>query len=407
MMNLALFKSFEDKKKHLIHLQWLVVLATSYLMLFKKEQLVEDPWALFLVFVLLASIAVLQRLPKATFDHRSFAPALVVTDTLLITLAIGLNKESPWDLLLLFYFGLFIAAIGESLIKIVVGCSVISIASVLVSSGMSPSRIDSDALFRIPFIFGASILYAYLAEEARKEKKEVEKAKETERLKRQLVSAMAHDIKNPLWIIMGSAETVALGLKDNPGSGQYLDALQRIQDNSQRIVKLVTGFLDASKAEAGKMEIEPQPVQLNALLRGVAEQQSGELSRKSISLRMELDDQLPAIMADEAQIDRVVWNLVSNALKFTPKGGTITLSSDMGNGKVCVSVKDTGIGIPREEIPLLFTEFRRRKGMAKVEGTGLGLFIVKTIVEAHGGTVVADSEEGRGSIFTVRFPVRL
>jgi signal transduction histidine kinase len=406
-MDLALFKSFEDKKKHLIQLQWLVVLATSYLMLFEKEKLVEDPLALFLVLLFLASIVVLYRLPKATFDHRFFAPALVVTDTVFITLAIGLNKESPWDLLLLFYFGLFIAAIGQSLVKIVVGCSMISIISVLISSGMDPSRIDSDTLFRIPFIFGASMLYAYLSEQARKEKRQAEKAKETENLKRQLVSALAHDIKNPLWIIMGSAETAASGLKDSAGNRQYLDALQRIQDNSQRIVKLVTGFLDASKAEVGKMEIEPQPVQLNALLRGMAEQQSGELSRKNISLEMDLKDQLPTIMGDEAQIDRVLWNLLSNAIKFTPKGGTITLSSNTENGKVRVSVRDTGIGMPREEIPLLFAEFRRRKGMAKVEGTGLGLFIVKTIVEAHGGTVEADSEEDRGSTFTVRFPIRL
>lgn len=95
-----------------------------------------------------------------------------------------------------------------------------------------------------------------------------------------------------------------------------------------------------------------------------------------------------------------------NAIKFTPKGGTITVKSWQENGHVCASVSDTGIGIPKEELASLFAELRRLKGSTKVDGTGLGLFIVKNIVEAHGGTIGAESEEGRGSTFTVRFPAR-
>jgi len=116
---------------------------------------------------------------------------------------------------------------------------------------------------------------------------------------------------------------------------------------------------------------------------------------------------LPKIPGDEAQLERVLWNLVGNAIKFTPKGGAVTVRSWVENKKVCLSVSDTGKGIPRDELPLLFREFRRLRGSAKVGGTGLGLFIVKTIVEAHGGAVEVESEEGKGSTFTIRLPIQV
>lgn len=407
-MDLAIFEPFEDKKKTLLALQWLIALASSYLLLFKKGEAVEDPWAFSLILLFLISILALNRLSRSAFDHRLFAPTLVVVDTILISAAIRLNRDSPWDLFLIFFFGLFIAATGENLIKIVAGCLLISIVAVIINpiSGMDPSRLDADFLFRIPFLFGVSILYGYLAEQARREKAKAQKAEETERLKRQLVSALAHDIKNPLGIIMGYAETVTSRLEEQPNGEENLEALQRIQDNAQRIVKLVTGFLDASRVEVGKLEVAQQPVQLNLLIREVGQQQMGDLRKKNLSLSVDLDDNLPEIVGDEAQLDRVLWNLLGNAVKFTPVGGKITVTSRLESDHVCVSVKDTGMGIPQDELPLLFSEFRRLKGTGKIDGTGLGLFIVKTIVEAHGGTVNVESKEGEGTTFSIRFPIR-
>lgn len=407
-MDLVIFEPFEDKKKTLLTLQWLIVLASSYLLLFKKGEVVEDPWAFSLIILFLLSILALNRLSRSAFDHRLFAPTLVVVDTILISAAIRLNRDSPWDLFLIFFFGLFIAATGENLIKIVAGCLLISIMAVVINpfSGMNSSLLDPDFLFRIPFLFGVSILYGYLAEQARREKARAQKAEETEGLKRQLVSALAHDIKNPLGIIMGYAETVTSRLREQANGEENLEALQRIQDNAQRIVKLVTGFLDASRVEAGKLEVVQHPVQLNLLIREVGQQQMGNLRQKNLSLSVDLDDNLPEIVGDEAQLDRVLWNLLGNAVKFTPVGGKITVTSRLESDHVCISVKDTGMGIPQDELPLLFSEFRRLKGTGKIDGTGLGLFIVKTIVEAHGGTVNVESKEGEGTTFSIRFPIR-
>jgi two-component system sensor histidine kinase/response regulator len=206
-------------------------------------------------------------------------------------------------------------------------------------------------------------------------------------------------------VIIGYAETVAAWLERRTDGQEQLEPLQRIQENAQRIVKLVTGFLDASGLQTGKSDLIQHPVQLNPLLREVGQQYMLELRKKDIDLVIDLDSSLPEIMGNEGQLDRVLWNLIGNAIKFTPGGGTITITSRRENNHVCISVKDTGIGMAEEEIPLLFSQYRRLKGAEKIEGTGLGLFIVKTIVEAHKGTVHVESTQGKGSTFTIRLPI--
>jgi signal transduction histidine kinase len=349
---------------------------------------------------------VLKYAPAVVLAHRYFPYGLLLVDTVLILAGIGLSQETPWDFFLLFFFCLFIAGIGENIIQVVIGCLLLSIIFIVfsLSKQTGDSNLDPGLLQRIPFIFGVSVLYGYLAEQMKREKARAEKAERIENLKRQLVSALAHDIKNPLGVIMGYAENVASRLTGQPNNDENLSALQRIQDNAERIAKLVMGFLDASKIEGGRTVAEQSPVQLNLLIREVAQQQIGDLRKKSLTLKMDLDENLPKIMGDAAQLDRVLWNLVGNAVKFTPAGGNITITSRTANDGVCVSVSDTGKGIPKEELPVLFAEFRRLKGTAKIEGTGLGLFIVKTIVGAHGGTVAVESQEGLGSTFMVRFP---
>jgi len=396
-----------DKKQAISILQWLIAIVTSYLLLFSKGAVSEDPRVYGLIVVFLASSLVIRRLPEAVFQHRYFDIALLVTDTALISASIYMNRDVPWDLFLFYFFILFLAAIGENMVRIVIGSVLISLVYVglLLEQGKGFSQIGPDLFIRIPFLFGASILYGYLSENAKKEKIRAETAEQKERLKMDLVSALAHDIKNPLGIIMGYAETMSdqfIGRSEAKGN---LEILDRIQESAQRIVNLVTGFLEASKAESGKLNLEERPVELNSLIREVAQQQMGDLRKKNISLDVELDETIPTVVGDKTQLDRVLWNLVGNAIKFTPGGGRITVSSRRDNGYVCVAVKDTGIGIPKDELPLLFSQFRRLKGSGKIEGTGLGLFIVKTIIEAHKGTVQAESAGGQGSTFTVRVPI--
>ena len=400
-------ENLQARMKTIVSLQWVLVIVTSYFVLFSKGGVINDPRVYVLIVFCLAFMLVLYRLPIKIYGHKVFAPMLVIADTVFISLAIGLNRENPWDLFIVFYFGLFIAAIGESLLRIVVGCFIITTVSVALSTYQGGlAALDAQVLIRIPFIFGVSLLYGYLGEQVKKEKKRAENAEETQQLKRRLVSALAHDIKNPLGVIMFCAETVATRLQRGQNGKENSQALHAIQENGERIVKLVTGFLDASKAESGKMEIKHQRVSLTPLIENLTQEQMEALGKKNISLNTDLCKELPDVIGDESQLERVLWNLVGNAIKFTPSGGTISVSSQVDNGHVSISVKDTGMGIPDDALPQLFTEFRRLKGAENIEGTGLGLFIVKTIVEAHGGMVLAESKQGEGSKFTVRLPAR-
>ena len=397
-----------NKKQMVTLLQWLVTIGASYLLLFNKGAVVSDNRSFGLIALFLVCAFVLYRLPDRLFQHRHFDVILLIVDTAFISAAISQNRGGPWDLFLLYFFVLFLAAVGGGQMRVLLGFVVITLVYVgfLLRDGKGLADLGSEFFIRIAFLFGISILYGYLSENATQEKVRAESAEQKERVKMDLVSALAHDIKNPLGVIMNYAEI----LKDQlagPGENKgKIEVLDRVQENAQRIVNLVTGFLDASKAEAGKLEIAHRPVSVNQLLGVIARHQDSDLAKKNLNLEMKLDENLPELIGDNAQIERVFWNLLGNAIKFTPAGGKITVMSSRDDGFVCVSFRDTGIGIPPEDLPLLFSQFKRLKGSAKIEGTGLGLFIVKTIIEAHKGTVQVESPDGQGSIFTVRVPIR-
>jgi signal transduction histidine kinase len=399
-------KHSPEKKHTVITLQWLVVIVSSCLMLFGTGTLAQDSRIHFAILVFLSSALALYALPRHTFEWRFFDAILILADTLLISAAIYLRKDAQWDLFLLFFLMLFLAAVSETLVRIVIGSVVINLMYVgfllLQDGGV---RLEPEVFIRLPFLFGVSILYGYLLENVKKEKVRAERIEQREQLRMDLVSALAHDIKNPLGVIMGYAEILAARFSDNAKEAEILEPLDRIQDNAQRIVRLVTGFLDASKYEAGKNDIVQAPVQLNKMIREVAQQQMIDVTRKTLDLVLDLGERLPDVMGNESQLDRVLWNLMGNAVKFTPSGGKITVKSTCDNNQASVAFTDTGIGMVQEELPILFSQFRRLKGSAKIEGTGLGLFIVKTLVEAHKGTVEASSVEGRGSTFTIHLPI--
>ena len=397
-----------NKKHTIVILQWLVAIASSYLMLFSKGALAGDPVSYALVALFLASSLVFTRLPERAFHHRFFDMLLFVADTALITAAIYQNRTAPWDLFLLYFFIVFLAAVGETLSRIVLGFIVVSLVYLgfLLQQGRPFAEVAPDFYLRMTFLFGVAILYGYLSADVRREKVRAEAAEHKERVKMELVAALAHDIKSPLGIIMGYAERLTDQLSADRANADKVDALDRIQENAQRIVNLVTGFLEASKAESGKLEIARRPVAINPLLEQVARQLEPDIRKKNLALEIALDDRLPDLTGDCAQLERVFWNLLGNAIKFTPAGGKVAVSSARQGSVVAVSIRDTGIGIQPEDLPLLFTQFRRLNSAAKIDGTGLGLFIVKTIVEAHRGTVQAESPAGGGSNFTVRIPFR-
>jgi signal transduction histidine kinase len=395
-----------DRRKNIIMLQWLATIATSYFSLFSGGSIHDDPLVLALVGGLMLTAFVLQKLPQSIVLSTHFNSLLIVGNIFFILLAIGLNRDPPWDLFLLFFLCLYIAGVGETVLKAILGCLLFTVVFTFMTfSAQEKLWLDSDTLVRIPFLFGVSMLYAYLAHQAKSEKRRADQAEQAQIVRRRLVSGLAHDIKSPLSVIKGFAEVIGLNVTNVPGQEYSLKAAQRIQENVDRILRLITGFLEASKAEGGESQPMDTPVAINSIISEVARQQTVDLQGNDLTVELKLDPDLPEILGDAAQLERVFWNLMSNAIKFTEANGKIAVTTESVRDHICARISDTGIGIPKDELPLLFSEFSRLKGAGMTEGSGLGLYIVKNIVKGHGGTVDVESVLGAGTTFILRFPV--
>ena len=217
----------------------------------------------------------------------------------------------------------------------------------------------------------------------------------------EILRIVAHDLRNPLNTI--SMATTLL-IEDPVPEQARVSHLRIIKRSGERMNRLIQDLLSVTTIEAGRLSIAPQKMSVPELFREASETLGPIAREKSITLTVNVADDLPSVRADHARVLQVIGNLVGNAVKFTPSGGTITLSAIRADGRVQCSVTDTGPGIPAGQIPRLFGKFWQAK-RGDGRGVGLGLAIARGIVEAHGGTIEVQSEIGKGSVFTFMLPV--
>lgn len=253
--------------------------------------------------------------------------------------------------------------------------------------------------------------------------RDISAKKALDKQREDFLAMLAHDIKNPLTAILGYLDL----LKETrvaTATPPAQDFLVRVRDNALTIYALIANYLDLARAEAGHLVLQKSTLPLAPLLHGTVQQYMGIAQRYHLTLTLEVEENLPPLKADRISLERIFTNLVRNALKFTPETGSITVTArrwQNHNGntgatavvssfpfpeqeRVMIEVSDTGPGIAPDEIPLLFQKYRRVSTARNQEGTGLGLFIVKTMVEAHGGHVEVESQLGSGSCFRVILP---
>lgn len=226
---------------------------------------------------------------------------------------------------------------------------------------------------------------------------------ELEQQRADFLAMLTHDIRNPLGVILGYTEMLLEEARERSDSDSE-HFLERLQSNALMIHSLVTNYLDLSQIEAGRLHLSLKPMALNPLLERVWQQYDSEARRQQIHFRCRLAKGLPLIQGDSLALERIFSNLVNNALKFTPRRGHVTLSSARQDTMIVAGIADTGPGMLPEEIPNLFQKYRRCARSGGHEGVGLGLFIAKTLVEAHGGHIEVASKFGRGTLFSVFFP---
>ena len=235
-----------------------------------------------------------------------------------------------------------------------------------------------------------------------------EEATEREQAQAVLADFMAmivHDLRSPLSNVINILEMTKEGLFGSlhPDQATWLAKAENTTRNS---VDLISDFLDVSRLESGRIELRKEAVDLRHLIKTCLENFSLAAQEKTILLKDEIDQSLPRVEADARRLDQVLSNLLSNALKFTPEGGQIVVGAGCKNQHIEIRVKDTGVGIPPDEIGRIFEKYKQTSSGATSEqkGTGLGLVICKMIVEAHGGAIWAESD--RGATFTFTLPRR-
>jgi signal transduction histidine kinase len=223
-----------------------------------------------------------------------------------------------------------------------------------------------------------------------------------EQLRRELVANVSHELKTPISALRAHLENLLDGVEEpDPATLQVMLA------QSERLGRLVDQLLDLSRLESGEVPLEREPIPLRPLVRRVVSEIEVARPGKGVEVSNQVPEDLPPVLADRERIHQVLYNLLDNAVRFTPPGGAVTVSARRENGAFEVRVADTGPGIAPEHLPRLFERFYRVDPARSREGggTGIGLAIARSVVEAHGGRIRAESRPGEGATFTFELPV--
>lgn len=434
-----------------ILLRFTLLIAVSYLLLVQVGfGQVPRPILVLLALGLLSNVALL-KVPLQLLESSYFTAGVVVADTVWMTLALVATGRFEPEFFYVYFFVLFLAAIGENLRLIALGAVVVGGAYLYVLSVYEGPAAFSDpgALMRLPFLFAVAIFYGYLVDRVRKERQraseeaeiaaDLRRARQTleergheleselaarrkaeealkraneelahlSQLKSDFVTTVSHELRTPLTAIKNSVELVS-----KKGSGMADDARERFLGialrNVERLRRIIEDLLDISKIESGRLDLTFSEVDLADLLEGMfASFATRKDGATGPSLSLEVEKGLPPVWGDAHRLEQIVANLVGNALKFTPPDGRVSLGARRRSAGVEIWVEDTGPGISRQDRQRIFEPFVQAEDplVRKAQGTGLGLSIAADFARAHGTEITLESEPGRGSRFALALPL--
>jgi two-component system phosphate regulon sensor histidine kinase PhoR len=224
-----------------------------------------------------------------------------------------------------------------------------------------------------------------------------------ESVRRDFISNISHELRTPLASLKALTETLRDGALEDPKAARRF--LGRIETEVDALTQMAQELLELTRIESGQVPLELKAVAPHKLLEAAADRMRAQAERGGLILRVEILAGVPEVRADEPRLEQVLVNLIHNAVKFTRPGGEVVLSAHIEGDFVCFAMRDTGAGIPEDDLERIFERFYKADRARSGGGTGLGLSIARHIVEAHGGKIWAESVEGRGSTFYFSIPI--
>jgi signal transduction histidine kinase len=384
-------------------LRWVLIIATSYLVVFSRPLGQGGGGAALFVGVYFASNVLLTLLLPRFRSHYAFDICVVLLDTLMVSIGLTLIGTGRSEFYVVFFLVLFICALTERLGLAVTAAALMSIAhlyteSRLVGTGL---LLNPAYLLRVPFLFVVALFFGNLVQDARARERQDRAAREHAG-RMETLSGISHDLKNPLGVIQSLATLLLEGDAGNLNDKQA-ELVRRIHASTRHVITFALNIIDAARIDAGRLVLHRTAVNVRDLVEDALLLARSACDLKGVNLESWVEPDMPLVHIDPGQMERVVSNLVGNAIKFTPTGGQVRLAVRGSSDHIVLSVQDTGAGISAKDLPTIFDQYQRRGD--RPEGSGLGLFIVKAIVEAHAGSVNIESAVGWGTTVTVELPL--
>lgn len=414
------------KLRALLLLRYTLIIATAYLLLAEHGFGLPSPLTGGLIALALASNVVVARLPQRVAQSARLATALIIFDTVWVTLALVSGGQFSADFFVLYFFLLLLAAVGENLRLIAIAACVVCVAYLFGNSavGGGAALWTSPSLIRVPFLFTAAIFYGHLIERTRREGARADtaealaakleraltefkilyaKAQKAERIKTEFLATVSHELHTPLTTLLGYTEL----LRDESygrTTGEQRAALSRVHASARILQQAISSMLDASRVDFSDEQLSCNEFELDEVF---AELRASLPDMAQVALHWPAAADVPPLRTDQDKLRTILRNLLENACKYTPRGMiSVTSRWDGCVDEVELTVADTGIGIAGADLGVIFEAFRQGGGRGDNArpGVGLGLYIVQRLAARLGGEVRVESTLGMGSAFTVRIP---